>query len=137
VDIIFGEGISKEGSLIDVGVDMGILDKSGSWISFGETRIGQGRDAAKTFLKEHADVLAQVEKKIKEKVGLLPMPAAPVEKDKAKTTSTLTGSTDAAPSKSVTGVSVTPFPAKIEVKPELKRENAFVPTDKAKLALKK
>ena len=137
VDIIFGEGISKEGSLIDVGVDMGILDKSGSWISFGETRIGQGRDAAKTFLKEHADVLAQVEKKIKEKVGLLPMPAAPVEKDKAKTTSTLTGSTDVAPSKPVTGVSVTPFPAKIEVKPELKRENAFVPTDKAKLALKK
>jgi recombination protein RecA len=133
VDIIFGEGISKEGSLIDVGVEMGILDKSGSWISFGETRIGQGRDAAKTFLKEHLDMAAQVEKKIKEKAGLLPMPAAPAEKDKAKTASVSPSPTETAPSKPVTGASVTPFPAKVEPK----KDNAFVPTEKAKLALKK
>jgi recombination protein RecA len=83
-DIIFGEGISKEGSLIDVGVEMNIIDKSGTWLSFGETKMGQGRDTAKTFLKEHPEVYAQIEKKIKEKVGLIPMPAAPVEKDKEK-----------------------------------------------------
>jgi recombination protein RecA len=76
-DIIFGQGISKEGALIDMGVEMGVLDKSGTWISLGDTRIGQGRDSAREFLKEHADVAAQIERKIKEKAGLLPAPAAP------------------------------------------------------------
>jgi len=68
-DILFGQGISKEGALIDVGVEQGILDKSGSWISMGETRIGQGRDSARDYLKEHPDVAAQIEKTIKEKMG--------------------------------------------------------------------
>ncbi len=80
-DIIFGEGISKEGSLLDTGVDLGIVDKSGTWLSFGETRIGQGREGAKAFLKEHPEVYAQIERKIKEKAGLIPGPATPVKAD--------------------------------------------------------
>jgi len=129
VDIIFGEGISKEGSLIDVGVEMGILDKSGTWISYGETRIGQGRESAKTFLKEHADVAAQVERKIKEKVGLIPSatPAAlPAGAAKSSGPAAIASS---APAEK----------PKVEVKPEVKADikTAFVPTEKAKLALKK
>ncbi len=85
-DIIFGEGISKEGSLLDTGVDLGIVDKSGTWLSFGEIRIGQGREGAKAFLKEHPEVYAQIERKVKEKVGLIPAPAAPEKTDpKAET----------------------------------------------------
>jgi recombination protein RecA len=128
-DIIFGEGISKEGALIDVGVELGVLDKSGTWISFGETRIGQGRDAAKAFLKEHTDVTAQVEKKIKEKSGLIPASAAPAEKDKAKT--------EPAPAAS-TQPKVDIRPAAVpQAKVEPRKDVAFAPTDKAKLALKK
>src|ERR1700709_58780 len=55
-DIIYGEGISREGDLIDIGVDHGVLEKSGTWISFGSERMGQGRENARTFLKENKDV---------------------------------------------------------------------------------
>jgi len=75
-DIIFGQGISKDGALVDMGVELGVLDKSGTWISMGETRIGQGREAACEFLKEHMDVAGRIERQIKEKTGLLPAPAA-------------------------------------------------------------
>jgi recombination protein RecA len=59
------------------------VDKSGTWLSYGETKLGQGRDAAKQFLKDHPEMAKEIEKKIKEKTGLLPMPAAvPEGKDK-------------------------------------------------------
>src|SRR6202161_2274330 len=58
-DIIYGEGISREGDLIDIGVDRGVLEKSGTWISFGTERMGQGRENARTFLKEKKDVSVQ------------------------------------------------------------------------------
>jgi len=80
-DIIFGEGISGLGSMVDVAVEMNILDKSGTWISFGETKMGQGREAAKTFLKEHPEVYAQVEKLVKQKAGLIPQDVKPEVKD--------------------------------------------------------
>jgi len=80
-DIIFGEGISSQGSLIDVAVEMNVLDKSGTWISFGETKMGQGREAAKTFLKEHPEVYAQVEKLVKQKAGLIPQDVKPEPKE--------------------------------------------------------
>jgi recombination protein RecA len=83
-DIIFGEGISSQGSLIDVAVEMNVLDKSGTWISFGETKMGQGREAAKTFLKEHPEVYAQVEKLVKQKAGLLPQDVKPESKTENK-----------------------------------------------------
>jgi len=63
-DIIFGEGISKEGDLVDLGADMGIIEKTGTWYSYGETRIGQGRENAKDFLKKHEEIAKEIEDKI-------------------------------------------------------------------------
>ena len=64
-DVMFNEGISKEGDLIDLAVDKGILKKSGSFFSFGEDRLGQGRENAKAFLREHVDVAARIESMIR------------------------------------------------------------------------
>jgi recombination protein RecA len=70
-DIMYGEGISREGDLLDLAVENGIVEKSGSWYSFNNERIGQGRENAKLFLKEHPDVARAMEEKIKEHFGLL------------------------------------------------------------------
>ncbi|MFO1171568.1 MAG: recombinase RecA [Hyphomicrobiaceae bacterium] len=70
-DIMYGEGISKTGELIDLGAKAGIVEKSGSWISFNGERIGQGRDNAKAFLKEHPKVAADIERAIRHNAGLL------------------------------------------------------------------
>jgi recombination protein RecA len=67
-DILFGQGISKEGELIDLGVDHAVVDKSGTWFSYGDTRIGQGREAAKAFLKQNPDVAKAIEQGIRTKV---------------------------------------------------------------------
>ena len=64
-DIMFGEGIAKEGELIDMGVELGLVQKSGSWFSMGETRIGQGRDAARQYLRDNPDVADQLEEDIR------------------------------------------------------------------------
>jgi len=69
-DILYGEGISREGSLVDLGVEKNLLQKSGSWISFGELRIGQGRENARQFLKENTDVRADLEGKLRALLGL-------------------------------------------------------------------
>ncbi|MBS1616218.1 MAG: recombinase RecA [Bacteroidetes bacterium] len=67
-DIVFGEGISKLGEIIDMGVDLGILNKSGSWFSYGDSKIGQGRDAVKQFLQDNPEVMDEVEARIREKL---------------------------------------------------------------------
>ena len=69
-DIIFGEGISKMGEIIDMGVDLGILQKSGSWFSYNESKIGQGRDSVKQFLADNPEVSDAIEARIRE--ALLP-----------------------------------------------------------------
>jgi recombination protein RecA len=69
-DIMYGTGISREGDLVDLGVEAGIIDKSGAWFSCGDERIGQGRENAKQFLKEHPDMAQAVEGKILEHFGL-------------------------------------------------------------------
>ena len=69
-DIIFGRGISREGSLIDVGVETGALTKSGTWFSYGDTRLGQGRDNARTFLEEHPDVADTLERQVRSISGM-------------------------------------------------------------------
>src|ERR1700736_552186 len=74
-DILYGEGVSREGDLIDLGVDHGILEKSGTWISYGGERLGQGRDNARLFLKEHTDVRNKVEGALRKKMGI-PSPGA-------------------------------------------------------------
>jgi recombination protein RecA len=69
-DILYGSGISKEGELIDIGADQGIIEKSGAWYSFAGERIGQGRENAKDYLREHPEVAGEVEVKVREKFGL-------------------------------------------------------------------
>ena len=67
-DIMYGEGISKVGEIIDLGVELNILKKSGSWFSYGETRLGQGRDSIKTLLLDNLELADELEAKIKEAI---------------------------------------------------------------------
>ena len=69
-DIMYGEGISKTGELIDIGVKAGVVEKSGSWYSYGDERIGQGRENAKNFLKANPATAADIEEKIRAANGL-------------------------------------------------------------------
>jgi recombination protein RecA len=69
-DIIFGEGISKEGDLVDIGLETGILEKSGTWYSYKSERLGQGRDNVKRLFRENRELAGQVEGEIRKKVGL-------------------------------------------------------------------
>jgi recombination protein RecA len=73
-DIMYGEGISREGDLVDLAVEKEIIQKSGAWFSFDDERIGQGRENAKVFLKEHPDIARAIEENIKEKLGLVKKP---------------------------------------------------------------
>jgi recombination protein RecA len=66
-EILYGEGVSHEGELVDLGVQLELLSKSGSWYSYGSDRIGQGKDNVRTYLKEHSDIAAEIESKIREK----------------------------------------------------------------------
>jgi recombination protein RecA len=69
-DIMYGEGISKTGELIDLGVKAGVVEKSGAWFSYGDERIGQGRENAKQFLRENPDIAHEIEDKIRAAHGL-------------------------------------------------------------------
>ncbi len=70
-DLLFGEGISQEGSILDVGADLGIIEKSGAWFSYGDTQLGQGKENAREFLKDkkNSALREELEKKIREKLG--------------------------------------------------------------------
>ncbi len=85
-DIMYGEGVSKTGELLDLGVKAGIVEKSGSWFSYNSERIGQGRENAKTFLRDNPQLAAQIENQIRVNAGLLAnaMTAAPEEGDDAE-----------------------------------------------------
>jgi recombination protein RecA len=74
-DIMFGEGISKVGEIVDIGVDLEIVQKSGSWYSYNGTKLGQGRDAVKQLLLDNPEMADEIEAKIREKVK--PTVAAP------------------------------------------------------------
>ena len=69
-DILYGEGISKEGDLIDLGIAQKIVDKAGSWFSYGEIRLGQGRENARVFLKDNPDLAGEIDRKIRAALGL-------------------------------------------------------------------
>jgi recombination protein RecA len=71
-DILFGFGISKEGGLIDLGVEQGIVRKSGAWYTYEGDQLGQGKENARTFLRDNPDLTNEIEKKIKEKLGVGP-----------------------------------------------------------------
>jgi recombination protein RecA len=76
-DIMYGEGISKIGEIIDLGVDLNILKKSGSWFSYGETKLGQGRDSIKSILMDNPALAEELEEKIKNALG------TPAQKEEA------------------------------------------------------
>jgi len=81
-DILYGEGVSREGDLLDLGVARNVLEKTGTWISFHGERLGQGRENARVFLKENADIRAKIESALRKELGLAPA-AAPEEAAKA------------------------------------------------------
>jgi len=80
-DILFGEGISREGEIIDMGVNAGILEKSGAWYAYKGEKIGQGRDNAREFLRENADLSVEIENRVRESLGI---PLLPVAEPEAK-----------------------------------------------------
>ncbi len=69
-DILYGEGISREGEIIDMGVEARILDKSGSWYAYNGEKIGQGKDNAREFLRENRDMAVEIENKVREAMGV-------------------------------------------------------------------
>lgn len=78
-DILYGYGISREGSLIDMGVEHGFVRKAGSWFTYGDDQLGQGKENARTFLRDNPDLAEELEKKIKEKLGIGARMDAPAE----------------------------------------------------------
>jgi recombination protein RecA len=78
-DVMYGEGISKEGGLLDVGVAMDVVTKTGAWFTSGETRLGQGREAAKEFLKANPDIAAGIERQIRSKMHEVAVPVEGIE----------------------------------------------------------
>ncbi|MCE3040216.1 recombinase RecA [Helicobacter sp. faydin-H10] len=84
-DIMFGEGISREGEIIDYGIKLDIIDKSGAWLSYGDKKLGQGRENAKLLLKEDKSLATEITQKIREQIGateeILPLPDEPEEEE--------------------------------------------------------
>ncbi len=78
-DLMYGEGISKSGELLDLGLEHRLLTKSGTWLSYGDTRLGQGRENARTFLKDHPEVMIELEEKLRAILPTLARPASAVE----------------------------------------------------------
>jgi recombination protein RecA len=78
-DVMYGEGISKEGGLLDVGVAMDVVDKTGAWFTYAETRLGQGREASKDFLRQNPQIAAEIESKIRAKVSEVALPVEGIE----------------------------------------------------------
>jgi recombination protein RecA len=87
-DILYGEGISREGDLLDLAVNSNILEKSGSWFSYKGERIGQGRENARAFLKENKDTMAKLDAEVRKSLGLTPSKDAPVPAVPAQATGT-------------------------------------------------
>ena len=73
-DVMYGEGISKEGGLLDVGVAMDVVTKTGAWFTFDETRLGQGREASKEFLKGNAEIAAEIDRRIRGRIDEVVVP---------------------------------------------------------------
>jgi recombination protein RecA len=77
-DHMYAEGISREGGLLDVGLEMGLVDKSGAWFTYGSARLGQGRENAKEFLRQNADVREELESQIRESIAIFQSETTPV-----------------------------------------------------------
>ena len=82
-DVIYGQGISKEGSLLDVGVDVGLIKKSGAWFTYDGDQLGQGRENARNFLRDNPELAREIEEKVKAQLGI-GLPPAPAPDEAAK-----------------------------------------------------
>ena len=82
-DILYGQGISREGEVIDMGVEAKVLEKSGSWYAYNGEKIGQGKDNARDFLKENPDLAFEIENKVREAMGIPLLPGAPAGQEDA------------------------------------------------------
>jgi recombination protein RecA len=117
-DILYGEGISREGSLIDMGVDVGVVKKSGAWYTYDGDQLGQGKENARTFLKDNPDLSNEIEKRIKESLGMGPRvdapanapAAAPASKAAAKAEATAAKADAAAVKSTAKGDALAPEP---------------------------
>ena len=78
-DVMYGEGISKEGGLLDVGVAMDVVNKTGAWFTFDETRLGQGREASKEFLKANSEIAAEIDRRIRGRIDEVVVPVEGIE----------------------------------------------------------
>jgi recombination protein RecA len=78
-DVMYGEGISKEGGLLDVGVAMDVVTKTGAWFTFGDTRLGQGREASKEFLKGNGDLASEIDRRIRARMADVELPVEGIE----------------------------------------------------------
>jgi recombination protein RecA len=108
-DILYGEGISREGDLLDIAVNNNILEKSGSWFSYKGERIGQGRENARQFLKDNKDVMAKLDAEVRKALGLSHGPAQPA------TAASAQAPTNGATARVTTMPSAPPEPAKVPV----------------------
>src|SRR5438128_69779 len=95
-DIMYGKGISREGSLLDVGIDLGIVKKSGAWFTYEGEQLGQGREKAKQFLTENIDLMFEISEKIKDAVGIEEVPTEPEAGDEDKSAGEPTNGNDSA-----------------------------------------
>ncbi|MBC3516988.1 recombinase RecA [Neobittarella massiliensis] len=119
-DIMYGEGISKEGEILDIGVDLDIVKKSGAWFSYNGERLGQGRDNVKKFFREHPEVTREIEDAIRaqsDKVGIKPIAAA------GKDDTPLAAPAAPAPAAKATGKASAKAPAKAEVEIDIEVED--------------
>ena len=85
-DIMFGKGISREGDILDIAANEGIVVKTGAWFSYNDEKIGQGRENAKNYLAEHPDVCKEIDTKVRAKLGLPEDKAQDAKADKAEKT---------------------------------------------------
>ena len=69
-DIMYGKGVSREGGVLDLAVDMGVVKQSGSWFNYGDVKLGQGREKAKTYLSDNPDTLAEIETLVRDTLGI-------------------------------------------------------------------
>jgi recombination protein RecA len=111
-DILYGEGISREGDLLDIAVNNNILEKSGSWFSYKSERIGQGRENARQFLKDNKDVMAKLDAEVRKALGLAHGPAQPAA---AVTATAAPAPTNGATARVTTMPSAPPDPVKVPV----------------------
>ena len=81
-DIIYGQGISKVGDIVDLAVEQKLIDKSGTWYSYGDSRLGQGRENVKAFLMENPKIMEEIENRIKQNLGFLPSPKEETKESK-------------------------------------------------------